>query len=144
MSTPSARKRYFGFLSAALLLGGYSATAQRLMGATQAVPPAGHGDPVAPILLALVLIALGAALGGRAMSRLGQPAVSGELLIGMLVANLGYYFHEPVLTLLREGETVRRIVDMALVLNVSLGRAAQLVLRSEERRVGKECRRRAG
>ena len=98
------------------------------MGATQAVPLAGHGDPVAPILLALVLIALGAALGGRAMSRLGQPAVSGELLIGMLVANLGYYFREPVLTLLREGETVRRIVDMALVLNVSLGRAAQLVL----------------
>src|SRR2546425_3270015 len=73
MSTPSARKRYFCFLSAALLLGGYFATAQRLMGATQAVPLAGHGDPVAPILLALVLIALGAALGGRAMSRLGQP-----------------------------------------------------------------------
>src|SRR3989441_6009803 len=46
----------------------------------------------------------------------------------MLVANLGYYFHEPVLTLLREGETVRRILDMALVLNVGLGRAAQLVL----------------
>ena len=128
MSTPSSRKRYFCLLAAALLLSGYSATAQRLMGATQAGPPAGHGDPVAPILLVLVLIALGAALGGRAMSRLGQPAVSGELLIGMLVANLGYYFREPVLTLLREGETVRRVVDMALVLNVSLGRAAQLVL----------------
>src|SRR2546427_10676903 len=127
MSSSSARKRYFCFLSAALLLGGYSATA-RLMGATQAGPPAGHGDPVAPILLALVLIALGAALGGQAMSRLGQPAGSGELLIGMLVANLGYYFHEPVLTLLRESETVRRILDMALVLNVSLGRGAQLVL----------------
>src|SRR3989442_11294764 len=62
------------------------------------------------------------------MGRAGQPAVWGELLIGMLVANLGYYFHEPVLTLLREGETFRRILDMALVLNVGLGRAARLVL----------------
>src|SRR5437870_7825695 len=49
-------------------------------------------------------------------------------MIGLLVATLGYYLHEPVLTLLREGETVRGILDMALVLNVGLGRAAQLVL----------------
>src|SRR3989442_13166818 len=128
MSTPSARKRYFCFLSAALLLGGYSATAQRLMGATQAVPPAGHGGPLAPILLAPVLIALGAGLGGGGRSRLGPPADSGGALIGVVEADLGYYFHEPVLTLLRDGETVRRILDMPLVLNVGFGRAAQLWL----------------
>src|SRR5437899_12045256 len=118
MSTPSARKRYFCFLSAALLLGGYFATAQRLMGATQAVPLAGHGDPVAPILLALVLIALGAPLGARAISRLGQPAVSGQLLIGSLVSNPGYYFREPVRTLLREGPTAPTIMHHARVRHV--------------------------
>lgn len=37
------------------------------------------------------------------MQRLGQPAVLGELLVGILVANLGYYFHSPVMTVLREG-----------------------------------------
>jgi hypothetical protein len=44
----------------------------------------GHADPVAPILLVLVLIAIGAALGGKAMRWVGQPAVLGELLVGYI------------------------------------------------------------
>jgi Kef-type K+ transport system membrane component KefB len=87
-----------------------------------------HGDPVAPILIALMLIALGALLGGQLMKCLGQPAVLGELMVGMLVANLAYYFKEPTLTVLREGEVIRTLVQEALTHNLSLADAARELL----------------
>lgn len=48
-----------------------------------------HGGPVVPVLLALVLILAAAKLGGELFERLGQPAVLGELLFGMVLGNLG-------------------------------------------------------
>src|SRR5213080_4708279 len=41
-------------------------------------------DPVAPVLLALAAILAGAKLGGDLAERIGQPAVLGELLLGIL------------------------------------------------------------
>lgn len=87
-----------------------------------------HGDPVAPILIALVLISSGAALGGRLMRTIGQPAVLGELLVGMVVANVAYYFREPVITVLREGPTMANVVTTALENSLSLPEAARQVL----------------
>jgi len=87
-----------------------------------------HGDPVAPILVALVLIGFGAALGGRLMRMVGQPAVLGELLLGMIVANLAYYFREPVITILREGTTMGNVITTALEQSLSLPQAARQIL----------------
>lgn len=47
----------------------------------------GHADPVAPVLLGIVVILLTARLGGRLFEKLGQPSVLGELVFGMLVGN---------------------------------------------------------
>ena len=47
-----------------------------------------HADPVANVLLALAIILVGARLGGCAAERLGQPAVLGELLVGVVLGNL--------------------------------------------------------
>jgi Kef-type K+ transport system membrane component KefB len=47
-----------------------------------------HGDPVAQFVVALAVILLGAKLGGELAIRLGQPAVLGELLIGVALGNL--------------------------------------------------------
>jgi Kef-type K+ transport system membrane component KefB len=47
-----------------------------------------HADPVAPVALWLVVILLGAKLGGDLAVRLGQPAVLGELVVGVLIGNL--------------------------------------------------------
>jgi Kef-type K+ transport system membrane component KefB len=88
----------------------------------------GHGDPVAPILIALVFIGFSAALGGRLMRAMGQPAVLGELLVGMVVANLAYYFQEPVITVLREGPTMGNVVTTALQESLSLPEAARRIL----------------
>ena len=47
-----------------------------------------HGDPVAPVVLALALILLAAKLGGELATRIGQPSVLGELVFGVLLGNL--------------------------------------------------------
>jgi Kef-type K+ transport system membrane component KefB len=48
----------------------------------------GHGGPVVPVLLGLVVILAAAKLGGELFERIGQPAVLGELLFGMALGNL--------------------------------------------------------
>lgn len=109
------------------MLGAADVSAAQAAGAAPA-GPVSHGDPVAPILIALMLISVGAALGGRWMRRIGQPAVLGEILVGMLVANLAYWFGEPIITVLREGETLGKVVTTALSQSLSLPEAARQVL----------------
>ncbi len=48
----------------------------------------GHGGPVLNVLLELVVILLAAKLGGDVFERFSQPAVLGELVIGMVIGNL--------------------------------------------------------
>jgi len=47
----------------------------------------GHNDPVAPVLLAIVLILFAAKTGGDIFERLSLPAVLGELSVGVLLGN---------------------------------------------------------
>ncbi len=60
---------------------------------------AGHGSKeVAEVLLGLIIILLAAKLGGDLLERFKQPAVLGELVIGMLIGNMtlfGLDFFEP-------------------------------------------------
>ena len=59
-------------------------------GAAQAASTlASHAPDMLPILAALLLILVGARLGGHLLERLGQPAVLGELVVGILLGNLG-------------------------------------------------------
>lgn len=55
---------------------------------THAADGAGHADPVAEVALWLVVILLAAKLGGDLAVRVGQPAVLGELVIGVVLGNL--------------------------------------------------------
>lgn len=87
-----------------------------------------HRDPVVPILFALVFLTFGAAIGGRLMTLSKQPAVLGELLVGLLAGNLGYYFGNAGLTVLREGDNLRKISDLALSNSLSLVQATYQVL----------------
>ena len=87
-----------------------------------------HDDPVAPILIALVLMSFAAAIGGRLMQRFGQAAVLGELLIGVLVGNLGYFYHQPAITIIREGDSISTIEQTALLQEVTIGQAARQTL----------------
>jgi Kef-type K+ transport system membrane component KefB len=53
-------------------------------------------DPSAPVVLALAVILASAKLGGHLASRVGQPAVLGELLVGVLLGNLGVGWVEAI------------------------------------------------
>jgi Kef-type K+ transport system membrane component KefB len=60
-----------------------------------------HIDPVAPVLLALILILGGAKLGAEFFERLKMPAVLGELVAGIVLGNLfllvpAWTFFEPL------------------------------------------------
>ncbi len=53
------------------------------------IPLAAAGaDPSAPVVLALAVIYAAALIGGELAARLGQPAVLGELLAGVVLGNL--------------------------------------------------------
>ncbi len=58
----------------------------------------GHSSPVTYVLLELIIVLLAAKLGGDLFERINQPAVLGELIIGMLIGNLhlvGFDVFEP-------------------------------------------------
>lgn len=62
---------------------------------------AAHADPVASVALWLVVILLAAKLGGDLAVRIGQPAVLGELIVGVVLGNLalaGFSGLEPIKT----------------------------------------------
>ena len=61
----------------------------------------GHTDPVASVLLALIVILAAAKIGSAVFESLGQPAVLGELISGVLLGNLilfspSWSFFEPL------------------------------------------------
>ena len=87
-----------------------------------------HADPVVPILIASIFMTLGAAVGGSLMKWIKQPAVLGELLVGLIAGNLGYYLGTPTLTVLREGDNLSRIASVALNGPYNLGEAVYRVL----------------
>ncbi len=49
---------------------------------------AGHSDPIAPVLFGIIVILLAARIGGHIFEGLGQPAVLGELVTGVVLGNL--------------------------------------------------------
>lgn len=49
------------------------------------------GGAVLPVLAGLVIVIVGAKLGGELFERLKQPAVLGELVVGVVIGNLGLF-----------------------------------------------------
>jgi Kef-type K+ transport system membrane component KefB len=49
-----------------------------------------HSDPTAHVVLWLALVLLAALVGGDLAARVGQPAVLGELLVGVVLGNLAW------------------------------------------------------
>jgi Kef-type K+ transport system membrane component KefB len=56
--------------------------------APSALLSATGGDPIAPLVLALAAILAAAKLGGDLAERIGQPAVLGEIVAGIVLGNL--------------------------------------------------------
>jgi Kef-type K+ transport system membrane component KefB len=80
-----------------------------------------HTDPVAPVVAALGVMMLAGKFGGELATRVKQPAVLGELIAGVILANLpfgGVTFFERIAT----NETIEVIAGIgALVLLFEVG-----------------------
>lgn len=62
------------------------------LGLLPALPAfAAGGGAVLPVLAGLVIVIVGAKLGGELFERLKQPAVLGELVVGVVIGNLGLF-----------------------------------------------------
>ena len=74
-----------------------------------------HADPIAAVVLYLAIILIGAKLGGDLATRLGQPAVLGELALGILLGNLpllGVSVFEPI----RHDTTIDMLSRLGVIL----------------------------
>lgn len=91
----------------------------------------GHSDPIAPVILGVTGILFFALLGRFGARRLGQPSVLGELVMGVLLGNLAYYFHFDLIVVLREGPAIFAIVEQAFSNDRSLPEATAMVLEGE-------------
>jgi len=74
-----------------------------------------HTDPIALVALHLALILVSAKIGGHFAVRLGQPAVLGELLAGVVMGNaalLGIHVFEPI----REDHAIETLAGLGVLI----------------------------
>ena len=89
-----------------------------------------HSDPIAPVIFGVTLILIAALAGRYTARRLNQPSVLGELLMGVILGNLLFYFHYDLIVVLREGTACLDIARHALA-GASWDDAAVIVLGAE-------------
>jgi Kef-type K+ transport system membrane component KefB len=88
---------------------------------TLAAQASSHTDPIASLVLALAIILIAAKLGGDLAVRIGQPAVLGELVAGVILGNLGL-LGLPALSFVRESPMIDSLARLGvLVLLFEIG-----------------------
>ena len=65
-----------------------------------------HNDPIAPVILGVTGILFVALIGRFSARKLGFPSVIGELIMGIIVGNLAFYYHVDLIMVLREGPAI--------------------------------------
>lgn len=81
-------------------------------------------DPIALVLFWVTVIFSLGMLGRYLAQRFQQPGVLGELLMGIFLGNICYYFCIPEMVILREGSTIFNVVGH-LIDGLSLSQALQ-------------------
>jgi Kef-type K+ transport system membrane component KefB len=73
-----------------------------------------HNDPIAPVILGVTGILFVALIGRFSARKLGFPSVIGELIMGIVVGNLAFFYQVDLITILREGPAIFEIVENLL------------------------------
>ena len=82
-----------------------------------------HADPIAPVILAFIVILLAAKIGGEIFERFKQPAVLGELVCGILIGNVSLFTGMSFFDLLLQQDAIdimARLGVMILLFQVGL------------------------
>jgi Kef-type K+ transport system membrane component KefB len=123
MTRVFSTQRHHGWLALLLVL---TATAA---GAAGDAAGASHADPFAVVLIGLAGLIVAAMLGRWAAARLGQPSVLGELIVGVVVGNVGYWFGRPFFLLVMHFDAVGPLMNHVWTTGVSVREAAAQVFR---------------
>ena len=99
-------------------------------------PGTGHTDLFATILLELAAIILAAAFGRWLAGRFNQPSVLGELIIGVVIGNIGYWLGAPFFILVMHMESANKIFAHIYRTGASVADAAQQVFTATEMQAG--------
>ncbi|MEJ2438341.1 MAG: cation:proton antiporter [Gammaproteobacteria bacterium] len=86
-----------------------------------------HHDVIAPVILGVTGILFFAVIGRYTARRLGQPSVLGEVIMGIIIGNVGYLLGNELIQVLREGTAVFDMVDRMLS-GATLAQAGQATL----------------
>ncbi len=90
-----------------------------------------YTDPIAPVILGVTGILFFALIGRFLARKLGQPSVLGELIMGVVVGNIGYQLGFDFVQILREGAAIFDMVELTLAgeplreaANIAIGQPA--------------------
>ena len=123
----ATRAQALRMLSVALFLG-ISSVAWGGDSAVHAQNGSNHTDPFAPVVLGLAFVITIAMVGHGLAGRFRQPPVLGELMIGVVIGNVGYWLGNPLAILVmhlddaravfreiwRSGEAVSHVAEQVL------------------------------
>ncbi|MDH5219385.1 MAG: cation:proton antiporter, partial [Gammaproteobacteria bacterium] len=73
-----------------------------------------HNDPIAPVILGVTGILFFAFIGRFSARKFSQPSVLGELLMGVLLGNVGYWLGSDFIAILREGAAIFNMFEQTL------------------------------
>ena len=89
-----------------------------------------HNDPIAPVILGVTGILFFAIIGRFTARKLRQPSVLGELIMGVVLGNLAYFFGFDLILVLREGPAIFEL-EKQVIAGDGLGSAAFSTLGAE-------------
>lgn len=92
----------------------------------------GHSDPFVEILFGLAILVMAALFGRVLAARLDQPTVLGELLVGVVLGNIGYALREPLTVLIMHLDWVSKMFRIIWAENISVSDAARRVLSADQ------------
>lgn len=96
----------------------------------------GHADPFSRILLALAVLILAAVFGRWLAGRFNQASVLGELVIGIIVGNLGYALREPFFVLVMHLEAAGEIFQAVWTTGLPVGDVTRQIFSPAELTAG--------
>ncbi len=73
-------------------------------------------DPITSVLIGLIVILLGAKIGGYFFNRIGQPTVLGELIAGVIIGNLVLLTGWDGLSFLRTNEYISILAEIGVII----------------------------
>lgn len=96
----------------------------------------GHADPFAPILLGFASLVVAALIGRAIAARLDQPTVLGDLMMGVILGNVGYALGQPFAVVIMHLDSVSGTFRDTWNNNLPVGEAIQAFFTADQLQPG--------